>query len=454
MMSAELEPRLLEIISKFRASDAGAKQELSTVFREYPGEHLLVLLEKLKRAERLLVQWDIDAAVEEIRQPAEPAKSPEPTPEKPGPGSKPRRTMNTSSVRNKSASRCLQLETAPFFMRWLRDGRLACVDESFVVHLVDVATMEITARLDRHRRGCVENFDIDRTGTRIVSLENEGPLRLWDETGALLREMKVTEEGAFSCVFIDEWRKVVVTASAQQTSCGVLLYDCRTGEVCDSIDARTPRFVLPLRTLDTDESDVIVIDGDEGILVHSWGSKRVRAYGFPGLYGDRDEDDVETAEFEVTEVAPSRGSYLGMLGANGIATVWNHEVGRTRMTLKGQYESIAITPESGLFFAARGERVEVWDCNERSLLGRISTGAPSLMRAMDDVVLIGVENVLSVWRNSDRKRIGEIRFDAPLASAVCRGRDVVAASHSGEIQALALAGMNLPATDGQSFHSA
>lgn len=57
-------------------------------------------------------------------------------------------------------------------------------------------------------------------------------------------------------------------------------------------------------------------------------------------------------------------------------------------------------------------------------------------------------------RSSDRKRIGELRLDAPVFSAVCRGRDVLAVSQSGEVQAMSIDGMDLPATDSHSYHCA
>lgn len=40
------------------------------------------------------------------------------------------------------------------------------------------------------------------------------------------------------CRFVDEWRKIVVAAAAQQTARGVRLYDFRTGEERTSLDAK------------------------------------------------------------------------------------------------------------------------------------------------------------------------------------------------------------------------
>ena len=149
----------------------------------------------------------------------------------------------------------------------------------------------------------------------------------------------------------------------------------------------------------------------------------------------------------MAQVAQDESNWLALLGNNGIATIFNQQFGRTRMTLKGKYQGIAITPTSGLLCATRGERVGVWDCSDRCLLGRLVTGTPQLVHATDELILVGVENVLSVWRNADRKRIAELRLDEWVCAVAARGRDIVVATISGEVHALAIAGLNLPPTD-------
>lgn len=447
MTATELEPLLLDVIAKFRASDATAKLDLQALFRDNPDNGLLLLMERLKRSERLLVQWDIDAALEELRQTLQSSK-PAPPPAEPVAAGGPRgaRAKKTSKP---AAARQLALEddATPRFFRWLQDGRLACVDTNHRVHLIDVPSMTVTARLDRHAHSSVGDFDIARSGTRLVTIVQESLLSVWNEKGERVREIQVPEPGGYRCRLVDEGRQVVIKLVDQQSSHAVRLYDVRTGEQRGAVDVGSPELVLPLVSFNGDDDQtVLVVDSFEGVLLHTWSGGRTRAYGFPGLYGKRADDDQEI-EFRVIAVAASLEFGVALLGEDGTATVWNREVGRTRLTLDGEYQAVAISPNSERLFAARGERIELWDLDERRLLGRLATGAPSLLKVTNDLALVGVDDTLSVWRTTDRKRLGVFPLDSPPYDVAARGSEIFVATQSGEIRALPIAGLDLPPTD-------